>query len=155
MDTRMFYKSQDGFFNLVIEIFEDTIIGISFIVEQNVSEPSTSLEREIAQQLDSYFAGKNKEFDLPFFATGTVFQLMVWEEVMKIPYGTTITYSELAAKIDKPKAARAVGRALHQNPIPILIPCHRVIGSDSCLKGYGGGLDKKEKLLNLERSVIL
>jgi len=87
-----------------------------------------------------------------FFATGTVFQLMVWEEVMRIPYGNTLTYKEIAERIANPNAGRAVGKALNKNPVPILIPCHRVIGSKGKLTGYGAGIAIKKKLLELERS---
>ena len=155
MDTRLFYNSPNGFFHLVFEIFEETIISINFCSNQISSQPLTPLEKEIFHQFDLYFQGMSKEFDLPFFATGTVFQLIVWEEVMKISYGSTISYKELAERIGRPNSARAVGRTLNQNPIPLLIPCHRVIGSNKDLKGYGGGLPIKKKLLELERSVTL
>ena len=108
------------------------------------------MQKEICRQFDLYFQGNSKEFDLPFFATGTPFQLMVWEEVMRVPYGTTISYKELAKRIAKPEASRAVGGALNKNPVSLLIPCHRVIGSDGSLKGYGGGLPIKQQLLKLE-----
>ena len=108
------------------------------------------MEKELYRQLDAYFQGKLTEFDLPFFATGTVFQLMVWEELLKIPYGETITYGELAARIGKPKAARAVGGALNKNPVAILLPCHRVLGSKGKLTGFAGGTDLKQYLLELE-----
>ena len=155
MDTRLFYNSPNGFFHLVIEIFEETIISINFCSNQISSHPVEPLEKEICHQFDLYFESKSKDFDLPFFATGTVFQLLVWEEVMKIPYGSTISYKDLAERIGRSNSARAVGRALNQNPIPILIPCHRVIGSNKDLKGYGGGLPIKKRLLELEGSVTL
>jgi len=151
MSERVFYKSPDSSFHLLLEIDEETITSINFCSAQVSSQPSTALEREIFRQFDLYFTGRGKEFDLPFFATGTVFQLMVWEEVLRIPYGKTISYKELAQRIDNPKASRAVGRALNQNPVPILIPCHRVIGSNGKLTGYGAGIAIKKKLLELER----
>jgi methylated-DNA-[protein]-cysteine S-methyltransferase len=101
-------------------------------------------------QLRSYFAGKLKEFDLPLAPEGTSFQLAVWEHLCEIPYGTTTSYGELARLVGNPKASRAVGLANGSNPIPIVIPCHRVIGSNGKLTGYGGGLPIKEKLLALE-----
>ena len=110
-----------------------------------------AFEQEVIRQLDAYFAGESQEFDLPFFATGTPFQLMVWEELLRIPYGQTISYRDMAELIGKPKAARAVGNALGANPISILIPCHRVITSDGKLGGFGGGLAVKTYLLALEK----
>jgi methylated-DNA-[protein]-cysteine S-methyltransferase len=137
--------------HLVIEQEEDTIIGLSFCSEQTPSLPETDFEKEIYSQLDAYFTGTRKEFDLPFFATGTVFQLMVWEELLKIPYGETITYGTLAQRINRPNSSRAVGGALNKNPVAILVPCHRVIGSKGQLTGFAGGLTAKQDLLNLER----
>ncbi|HNW24147.1 MAG TPA: methylated-DNA--[protein]-cysteine S-methyltransferase [Candidatus Cloacimonas sp.] len=150
MSERIFYNSPDGLFHLLLEIEEETIMSVNFCVKQKSGKPFGSLQKEIYRQLDLYFQGKSKEFDLPFFATGTPFQLMVWEEVMRIPYGTTISYKELAKRIAKPEASRAVGGALNKNPVSLLIPCHRVIGSDGSLKGYGGGLPIKQQLLKLE-----
>ncbi len=151
MDKRFFYSSPCGKLHLLIEMEEDTIMGISFCAPQEPSRPENELETELLRQLDAYFEGKLTEFDLPFFATGTVFQLLVWEELIKIPCGQTITYGELAERIGKPQAARAVGSALHANPIPILIPCHRVVGANGQLTGFAGGLDTKQALLELER----
>lgn len=101
-------------------------------------------------QLDEYFAGKRKEFSLPLIFTGTAFQCTVWAELTAIPYGNTISYAELAKRIDRPQAIRAVASANAANPISILIPCHRVIGSNRQLTGYAGGLEAKQCLLNLE-----
>jgi methylated-DNA-[protein]-cysteine S-methyltransferase len=102
-------------------------------------------------QLRAYFAGELQEFDLPLAPEGTPFQLKVWRHLCEIPYGETISYGELARRIGNPNASRAVGLANGSNPIPIVIPCHRVIGSNGKLTGYGGGLPVKEKLLALER----
>jgi len=106
---------------------------------------------EAVHQLESYFAGKLESFDLPLAPKGTPFQQKVWRKLCEIPYGRTISYGELAARIGNPKASRAVGLANGSNPIAIVIPCHRVIGSNGKLTGYGGGLPAKEKLLALER----
>jgi methylated-DNA-[protein]-cysteine S-methyltransferase len=106
---------------------------------------------EAARQLRAYFAGELELFDLPLAPVGTPFQLQVWRRLCEIPYGETISYGELARRIGNPKASRAVGLANGSNPIPIIIPCHRVIGSNGKLTGYGGGLPIKEKLLALER----
>lgn len=101
-------------------------------------------------QLDEYFRGERTSFDVPLDLKGTPFQKMVWEKVNEIPYGETKSYKEIAVEIGAPKAVRAIGGANNQNPVPLIIPCHRVIGSNGSLVGYGGGLDKKEKLLDLE-----
>lgn len=106
---------------------------------------------DIFGQLNSYFAGERHEFDLPLAPQGTPFQLTVWHALQQIPYGQTTTYGELARTIGNPQAVRAVGAANGRNPIPIIIPCHRVIGSDGSLTGYGGGLHIKEALLSLEQ----
>jgi methylated-DNA-[protein]-cysteine S-methyltransferase len=107
---------------------------------------------ETIAQLQAYFAGELQEFDLPLAPTGTPFQITVWRELQAIPYGETISYGELARRIGKPKAARAVGLANGANPLPLVVPCHRVVGSDGRLTGYGGGLPIKEALLAHERS---
>jgi methylated-DNA-[protein]-cysteine S-methyltransferase len=107
--------------------------------------------RETIRQLNAYFAGDLETFDLQLSPKGTEFQLLVWKRLYEIPYGETISYGQLADRIGNPKACRAVGLANGSNPIPIIIPCHRVIGSNGKLTGYGGGLPIKEKLLALER----
>ncbi len=104
------------------------------------------------RQLEAYFSGELTHFDLPMRPEGTPFQMSVWRELLVIPYGTTVSYAEVARRIGKPRAVRAVGAANGQNPISIIIPCHRVIGSDGRLTGYGGGLSVKERLLALERA---
>ena len=106
---------------------------------------------ETVRQLLAYFAGELEAFDLPLVPQGTPFQLAVWKRLCEIPYGETISYGELARRVGNPNASRAVGLANGSNPIPIVIPCHRVIGSNGKLTGYGGGLPIKEKLLGLER----
>ena len=109
--------------------------------------------KETIAQLDEYFSHKRETFDIPLLMAGTEFQQTVWGELLNIPYGTTISYATLARRIGNPKAVRAVARANGANPISILVPCHRVIGSDNTLTGYGGGLDKKEFLLRHEMSL--
>jgi len=106
--------------------------------------------REVVRQLRSYFAGKRTSFDLPLILEGTDFQKRVWTAIQNIPYGQTMSYKELAEKVGKPAAVRAVGAANGANPIPIIIPCHRVVGNDGSLTGFGGGLPLKRKLLDLE-----
>lgn len=105
---------------------------------------------EAMRQLREYFAGARTEFDLPLAPEGTEFQRGVWQRLREIPYGETISYGELARRIGNPQASRAVGAANGSNPIPIVIPCHRVIGSNGKLTGFGGGLPVKEALLALE-----
>ena len=102
------------------------------------------------QQLDAYFEGDLQYFDLPLHMAGTPFQKQVWQGLLTIPYGTTISYAELARRIGRPGASRAVGAANGRNPIGIIVPCHRVIGADGTLTGYGGGLDRKEWLISHE-----
>jgi len=106
--------------------------------------------KETIRQLEAYFEGKLRDFDLPLVLDGTEFQLLVWNNLRKIPYGETVSYGQLARRIGSPDAARAVGLANGSNPIPIIIPCHRVIGSNGDLTGFGGGLPLKKKLLALE-----
>lgn len=112
----------------------------------------TELILECKKQLEEYFAGKRKIFDLPLAPKGTEFQQKVWKALQEIPYGETRTYGEIAAAIGNPKAARAVGMANNKNPIGIIIPCHRVVGANGKLVGYAGGMEKKEFLLELERN---
>ncbi len=106
---------------------------------------------EAKSQLSAYFAGSLHEFSLSLDPSGTPFQLSVLDELQKIPYGETLSYGEIAARLGKPKAMRAVGAANGRNPIPVIIPCHRVIGANGKLTGFGGGLPTKEALLKLER----
>jgi methylated-DNA-[protein]-cysteine S-methyltransferase len=109
--------------------------------------------REAADQLQAYFAGERRDFDLPLAPHGTDFQRSVWSALQQIPYGETTTYSTIAERIGRPAAVRAVGAANGANPIPIVIPCHRVIGSNGSMTGFGGGIDVKRKLLALEARV--
>lgn len=102
------------------------------------------------KQLIEYFAGKRRAFDLPLKLTGTEFQLRVLDELQRIPYGETASYGDIAKRIGRPKAVRAVGAANGRNPIPVIVPCHRVIGSNGSLTGFGGGLGAKQSLLRLE-----
>ncbi len=106
--------------------------------------------REVTRQLDEYFAGSRTTFDLPLAPGGTPFQRRVWSELTRIPSGTTVTYAELARRAGRTGAARAVGAAVGRNPISIVVPCHRVIGSDGTLTGYAGGIERKAFLLALE-----
>jgi methylated-DNA-[protein]-cysteine S-methyltransferase len=104
-----------------------------------------------AAQLEEYFAGERDAFDLPLALAGTPFQQRVWRELVQIPYGTTITYTQLAHRVGRADVVRAVAAAVGGTPVPIVIPCHRVVGADGALTGYGGGLQRKQALLDLER----
>ena len=115
-------------------------------------EPCAVLDRATAQ-LAEYFAGERTDFDLPLEPTGTPFQLTTWLALREIPYAETINYGQLALRVGNARASRAVGLANGRNPISIVVPCHRVIGADGSLTGYGGGLDRKRLLLDLERRV--
>ncbi|MGW1167779.1 methylated-DNA--[protein]-cysteine S-methyltransferase [Streptomyces sp. NPDC002550] len=116
------------------------------------SLPSFAAARE---QLTSYFAGELKQFTLELALQGTPFQRSVWEQLTRIPYGETRTYGRLADALGSPQASRAVGLANGRNPVGIIVPCHRVIGSDGSLTGYGGGLDRKRRLLDFERAAAV
>ena len=109
-----------------------------------------SIFDEVKVQLEEYWNGSRKDFDLDLFPQGTDFRMRVWSALLDIPYGKTVGYGELARKLGRPKAARAVGAACGANPLPIVIPCHRVIGASGTLTGFGGGLDMKQQLLALE-----
>jgi methylated-DNA-[protein]-cysteine S-methyltransferase len=131
-----------------------------FVDEMN-SDPANSpgggeagrIVRETEKQLAEYFAGKRREFDIPLAPAGTEFQLATWGALRLIAYGETMSYGELARRIDRPRAVRAVGAANGANPISIIVPCHRVIGADGSLTGYGGGLHRKKRLLELEQGM--
>lgn len=112
----------------------------------------TPVIEALLTQLDEYFSGTRKRFSVPINPIGTAFQKKVWQALMEIPYGKTCSYKDIAVKIGKPKACRAVGGANNKNPIMILIPCHRVIGKNGTLTGYYGGIDKKEFLLKSEQN---
>ena len=134
--------------------------GVSLIEIDHVNheEPMTSNPDELCQratkQLDEYFAGKRTSFDLPLQPKGTDFQLKAWVALTTIPYGETISYGEQAKRMDNPKAVRAVGGANGKNPFSVVVPCHRVIGANGTLTGYTGGMNRKEWLLDFERSVL-
>ncbi|MGJ9385635.1 methylated-DNA--[protein]-cysteine S-methyltransferase [Salipaludibacillus sp. CF4.18] len=145
--------------------------GVCFIEFGSASDTSTSINMKlrklqinatllnespplkmVEEQLCAYFNGELKDFRLPLDLIGTRFQKLVWEKVASIPYGVTKSYKQIATEIGSPKAVRAIGGANNRNPVPIIIPCHRVIGTNGSMVGYGGGLDKKEILLRLEGS---
>lgn len=132
-----------------VETTEKAVTAITF-TNKVVDENPNALTKKVVKQLKEYFQKKRKSFDLPLEYTGTSFQISVWKELSKIPYGESISYVELAKRAGSPKAYRAAGSANGQNPISIIIPCHRVINADGKLGGYGGGLPMKRFLLDLE-----
>lgn len=128
------------------------ITALSFGGVPDAQQAPTPLLAELAKQLAEYFLGQRREFTLPLAPQGTPWQHRVWDALLQIPYGETRSYGAVARLAGNPKAARAVGHANNRNPIPILIPCHRVIGADGSLIGYAGGMDVKRELLALEAS---
>lgn len=129
---------------------ETAITGIDF-VQKSIKDRPNSVTNQAVRQLQEYFAGQRREFQLPLEMKGTPFQMAVWKELLKIPYGESTTYGDIAKKLKNPGAGRAVGSANGKNPISIVVPCHRVIASRGGLGGYSGGLDKKRYLLALEK----
>lgn len=150
-----FYNTEFG--KIEINTNEEFLSAINFSCINKKSdfiEKETTLIKEICNQLHDYFIGKLKTFNLPILYEGTDFQKSVWKELQTIPYGETWSYKQLAINIEKEKAYRAVGMANNKNPIPIIIPCHRIIGSTGKLVGYSGGLKIKQFLLDLEKNNI-
>lgn len=152
---------------LVLSVEDDALVEIDVAapaasvtaaeLEESTAPCSSSAERvldEVARQLGAYFAGKLRTFDLPLSPRGTSFQAAVWTGLREIPYGETRSYTDVARGIGRPTAVRAVGRANAQNPLAIVVPCHRVIGADGSPAGYSGGVDKKRALLELESRVV-
>ena len=157
------YESPCG--TLLLGSFEDKLCLCDWQVEKHRDHVDRRLKRVLhaefeegtsevveatVRQLDEYFAGKRKKFNIPLLFVGTDFQKKVWNELLNIPYGQTVSYGEMARRIDMPKSVRAVANANGANAISIFAPCHRVIGSDGSLTGYGGGLTAKKMLLELE-----
>lgn len=137
----------------------DSLVGVWFEHGRDAARNAAALEPKSSpvlvrtrRQLEEYFAGRRREFDLPLEPRGTEFQRRVWQRLTRIAYGDTTTYGALASDLGNPKGSRAVGLANGSNPIPIVIPCHRVIGADGSLTGFGGGLAIKSALLELERA---
>jgi methylated-DNA-[protein]-cysteine S-methyltransferase len=136
----------------------DTLTGLYFEGGRHAPEASPEWTEDAAcaplkrcaRQIADYLDGKRKDFDLPMTPSGTAFQQRVWREIARIPYGKTITYAELAKRAGSPGSARAAGAATGRNPLSIIVPCHRVVGSSGSLTGYAGGLDRKARLLRLE-----
>lgn len=155
----MFYKIYNFEIGRILIVEnEDYIVKVEFLNDKNQllnkkygTEKETMLIRKTKLELMEYFDGKRRKFDIPIKLDGTDFQIKVWKELLKLPYGTTCSYLDIAKKIGNPNGARAVGMANNKNKIQIIIPCHRVIGSNKKLIGYAGGIKIKEKLLKLEK----
>ena len=149
-ERRAYYDSPIGFIEILGS--ERGLTAVNFVRRRprEAKEPDQALRAAVGQ-IDEYFSGKRKGFSLVLNLEGTDFQKKAWQQLVRIPYGRTATYAEVAAAVGRPEAARAVGQANHRNPISIIVPCHRVIGSGGRLVGYGGGLWRKEWLLAHER----
>lgn len=148
-----YYNSPLGVLKILAD--EKGIKEIEFAQEEfkSIQNSSSKIIKDCIKQLDEYFRGKRKSFELKLNPEGTEFQKKVWKELLKIPYGKTLSYGEISRRIKNPKAVRSVGQAIGRNPISIVIPCHRVIGSDGSLTGYASGLWRKEWLLKHEGAV--
>lgn len=154
---KILYHSEIGYFTIFSDnhYIRKIEFGKQALPEGAVWAENHPLLQQAEQQLTEYFAGNRKEFSLPLQPDGTDFQKSVWNALQQIPYGAVQTYGELAMQLKRPKAARAVGGACHNNPIVIVIPCHRVIGANGSLIGFAGGLDVKQMLLELEQKNTL
>lgn len=151
MKNAYFYKTEFGLLFIAEE--DNFITNVTIVTEKfsgNFTVNETPVIKKAHNQLTEYFSGKRKEFDLPINPKGTPFQKHIWEQLRKIPYGKTASYKDIAIMAGNPKACRAVGMANNKNPIIIITPCHRVIGSDGSLTGFGCGLELKQRLLGLE-----
>jgi methylated-DNA-[protein]-cysteine S-methyltransferase len=153
-------KSCFAYYNSPIGLIEisgtnEGITSLFFVEERRSNVTSNVVCAEGVRQLSEYFEGSRQEFDLPLQLSGTEFQRQVWTELTVVPFGQTVSYGDLARSIGKPSAVRAVGAANGQNPVSIVVPCHRVIGSDGGLTGYGGGLERKQWLLKHEGGLLL
>jgi methylated-DNA-[protein]-cysteine S-methyltransferase len=142
------YKTPLG--KLYIKASDQAILSVSYNKEHTTTKPN-HLTKKCVQQLDEYFRGKRKTFDLPIHFDGTDFQVSAWKALLDVPFGATSTYLKQAQSISNPRAVRAIGGANGKNKISIIVPCHRIIGSDGSLTGYGGGLDRKKWLLEHEQ----
>lgn len=147
-----YYHSPIGDLELVAEDGKLVSVNFGSMIPAEYSNPKKGVLATAMNQLDEYFAGKRKTFDLSLLFRGTDFQQKVWAELSHIPFGRTISYIDLARKLKKPGAVRAVGHANASNPLPLIIPCHRVIGNNGQLTGYAGGLWRKDWLLRFEHA---
>ena len=148
--------------NVLLVANGDALCGVYFDEQKYLpsidsawqEDEDSAVLRAAHNQLDQYFAGSRKRFELPLGPNGTPFQRAVWNAIAQVPWGETLTYAELASRAGRPGSARAAGAATGRNPLSIIVPCHRIVGSDGSLTGYAGGLDRKQKLLALERPLF-
>ena len=157
MSEKFYYEAPWA--RLIITIEDDQLSGIEFLSAETESSLNHrkhifnkgQTAQKVCKQLDEYFSGSRRVFDLPLRLRGTGFQKEVWEVLQQIPYGEVLSYGQVAKTIGRPQAQRAVGMACNRNPVPIVVPCHRVLGTNGRLTGYAGGLDIKVRLLELEK----
>lgn len=155
MNNAFYYETKIGKIGIVENGTAITRVDFGEIIPKDVNLTETDLLKKANEELQEYFNGKRKLFDLPLAPQGTEFQQKVWKVLQEIPYGKTYSYKDVAIKVGNEKASRAVGMANNKNPIAIFIPCHRVIGANGKLVGYAGGLDVKEMLLAMEKENTL
>lgn len=157
MYTHCLFDSPFG--KLKLTASPEALVAISFQADSTTYSDSVHKKSKILRmatlQLSEYFTGQRQSFDIPLAPVGTVFQQRVWQALISVPYGSTASYKEIAKKIGNTKAYRSVGGANNKNPLPIVIPCHRIIGSNGCLTGYAGGLAVKKFLLELESAAFI
>jgi methylated-DNA-[protein]-cysteine S-methyltransferase len=151
MDNAFCYDTKMGRVTVVENGDAITHVYFGEVIPKDANIEETPLLKRAGKELKEYFEGKRKTFDLPLAPAGTEFLKKVWTALQDIPYGRTCTYKEIAESVGNPKACRAVGMANNRNPIPFIIPCHRVIGANGKLVGYAGGLEMKEKLITMEK----
>lgn len=151
MKEKIYIESPIGILAVCCE--DECVTAITVVAEEERDDSVvTSFTLLVKRELEAYFNSETKEFAFPVCMKGSAFQIMVWKELLRIPYGTTVTYGEVAERIGKPQASRAVGMACNRNPLLIAVPCHRVVGSGGKMTGYAAGVDKKRFLLELEMS---
>lgn len=155
MNNAFYYETKIGKIGIVENGTAITRVDFGEIIPRDVELTETDLLKKANEELQEYFDGKRKLFDIPLAPQGTEFQQKVWKVLQEIPYGKTYSYKDVAIKVGNEKASRAVGMANNKNPIAIFIPCHRVIGANGKLVGYAGGLDVKEMLLAMEKENTL
>jgi methylated-DNA-[protein]-cysteine S-methyltransferase len=147
------FTVQTSVVTLAVTVEDRSVTRIN-LNARGVAPPRSAFERQVAAELAEYAAGERRDFSVPVAFEGTAFDREVWRAVAAIPYGETVSYAEIARRVGRPRAYRAVGAANGRNPIPIIIPCHRVVASDGGLGGYGGGLPLKRRLLELEAGAV-
>lgn len=154
----MLAAGDDQYLYLLTYLEQTNLERKTMIIQQRLNAKlemgASGTTQSIGEELTAYFEGKLKTFTTPLMLTGTAFQVKVWEELRRVPFGGTISYAELAQRLDKPSAFRAVAQANAQNPVSVVVPCHRIINNDGKLGGYSAGIERKQWLLNFERSVL-